>query len=136
MLLRDPNIPISSEVLAGVLGDAFGAYQTLEKDLIERLGLIYQWNFYKDGKAWLCKVSFKKKTVFWLSVWEGYFKITFYFSEKTLTGILDLPVNRQIVELLNNGVHIGKFIPLTLDIHNQKMFSDLNEIIKYKMSLK
>lgn len=60
MLLRDPNIPISSEVLAEALGDAFGAYQTLEKDLIERLGLIYQWNFYKDGKAWLCKVSFKK----------------------------------------------------------------------------
>ncbi|PKP08994.1 MAG: hypothetical protein CVU09_13085 [Bacteroidetes bacterium HGW-Bacteroidetes-4] len=37
-----------------------------------------QWRYYNDGKAWLCKVSYKKKTVFWLSVWEAYFKVAFY----------------------------------------------------------
>ena len=46
-----------------------------------------EWRYYNDGKAWLCKVVNKKKTVFWLSIWEHYFKTSFYFTEKHLESI-------------------------------------------------
>lgn len=65
--LKDPNTPPSDEVLANVLGDSYDAFDELMKTVAEPpYELLAGWNYYKDGKAWLCKVQFKKKTVFWL----------------------------------------------------------------------
>jgi hypothetical protein len=41
-----------------------------------------EWSYYNDGKSWLFKVHKKAKTVCWVSVWEKYFKVTFYFNDK------------------------------------------------------
>jgi hypothetical protein len=30
--------------------------------------LIIEWDYYKDGKSWLCKIINKKKTICWLSI--------------------------------------------------------------------
>ena len=40
------------------------------------------WRYFKDGKSWLFKVTFKSKTIFWLSVIKDSFRVTFYFNGK------------------------------------------------------
>ena len=75
MLLREKEVSPNSNVLLNLLGDVFIPYEELEEKLVAK-DLIYIWNYYNDGKAWLCKVQFKKKTVFWLSIWDGFFKLT------------------------------------------------------------
>jgi len=66
--------------LRDALGEAaFGAYESL----FERLrrnhpGMVENWSYYRDAKCWLLKVSAKEKTVFWLGVYDGYFRTTFY----------------------------------------------------------
>jgi GNAT superfamily N-acetyltransferase len=68
--------------LKEALGErAFGAYETLFERLRENhLGMIEDWSYYRDTKCWLLKVSAKKKTVFWLGVYPGYFRTTFYLT--------------------------------------------------------
>ena len=136
MLLTDPNIEPGHEILAAALKERKEVYFTLENKLKESSDLEYQWRYYNDGKAWLCKVVKKKKTIFWLSVWEDCFKITCYFTEKTQSGIFDLPVGQNIKGLLSEVKHIGKLVPLTLEIKNEHLLADLYEIIKYKISIK
>jgi len=43
---------------------------------------IGEWRYYYDGKSWLLKTTKKSKTIFWLSVVQDSFKITFYFGDK------------------------------------------------------
>jgi hypothetical protein len=58
---------------------SYPAYQALMQEVnLPETPWQVQWRYYNDGKAWLCKVSYKKKTVFWLSVWEACFKVAFY----------------------------------------------------------
>lgn len=72
-LLRNPEILPSEEVLKDALKNSFPAYNELINAITSNtLGLLPEWHYYNDGKAWLCKVVFKKKTIFWLSVWEQY----------------------------------------------------------------
>lgn len=136
MLLTDPNIEPGHEILAAALKERKEVNFTLENKLKESFDLEYQWRYYNDGKAWLCKVVKKKKTIFWLSVWEDCFKITFYFTEKTQSGIFDLPVGQNIKDLLSEVKHIGKLVPLILEIKNEHLLADLYEIIKYKINIK
>ncbi|HNW49909.1 MAG TPA: DUF3788 family protein [Prolixibacteraceae bacterium] len=135
--LRDPQILPTSEVLAGVLGDSYPVFDKLIKTVTDpAIGLAFDWHYYNDGKAWLCKVVFKKKTVFWLSAWDGYFKTTFYFTEKNCTGIFELGVDQSIIDNFNNREAIGKLLPLLVEMKQMEQLPDLLKIIEYKKKLK
>jgi len=126
-LLAEEAIYPSDEVLAIVLGEVYPAYQALCESLsAAQIGM--EWRYYNDGKAWLCKCTHKKKTVFWLSVWEGYFQTGFFFTEKTREGV---PEHLQSFEK-----PVGKLIPLVMKISDKNQLDDLMQIAEYKKNLK
>ncbi len=136
-LLREQDVPPTKEVLANALGNSYPAFEALMEIITNpQYGLVPEWNYYKDGKAWLCKVCYKKKTVFWLSVWTDFFKTTFYFTEKNCSGVIVLDIEEKIKEDFERNKSIGKLIPLTLNIDRKEQIQDLLKIIEYKKSLK
>lgn len=137
-LLRDSEIIPTEKVLENALGkEIFAVYKELTKIITSvEFELKPEWNFYKDGKAWLCKVIYKKKTVFWLSIWEKHIKTSFYFTEKTRSGIFELPIDEKIKQDFEETKIIGKLIPLILCIEKEGQLEDLKEVIKYKKGLK
>lgn len=136
-LLREEEVKPTDIVLEAALGkDLFVVYTKLLEIICSEFQMEYEWRFYKDGKSWFCKVVYKKKTVFWLSIWAKFIKTGFYFTEKTRGGIYDLEISTEIKESFKNADAIGKLIPLILDIEKGQQLADLTEIIKYKKSLK
>lgn len=137
-LLRNPGIFPADEELEIVFGkEVFRVYNELMNTLTsDKFGLKPEWNYYKDGKAWLCKVIYKKKTIFWLSVWENAFKIVFYFTGKTRPGLLELDIKDTIKNKFANTQAAGKLIPLIFEIDGKEQLDDLLKISKYKMNLK
>lgn len=136
MLLRDPGILPSAEVLEKNLGkDIFVVFEELMME-ISKKELSADWRYYRDGKSWLCKVINKKKTVFWLSIWDGFFKTSFFFTAKNCLAVGDLDIDNRIKEEFAQTKAIGKLLPLILDIRKKEQLSDLLKIIEYKKSLK
>lgn len=137
MLLREAEIEPTDKVLEEALGkEVFGVYQELLKMVMSEFDLHYEWRFYNDGKSWLFKAMYKKKTIFWLSIWEGFIKTSFYFTEKTRSGIFDLSISKTIKEDFSSTGTFGKLIPLILDIKQEEQLKDFREIVKYKKSLR
>lgn len=135
LLLKDENVYTDDVVLKEILGDVFPVYQELTKTLTgSDFSLDLSWNYYKDGKSWLCKVTKKKKTIFWLSVWEGFFKTGFYFTETTGAGIASLDIDLSYKEAFATAKPIGKLIPLVFDISRKEQLKDLLEVVRYKLS--
>lgn len=137
-LLRDQQIFPTKPLLKNVLGDScYDAFEelitTIEGD---KYALDIEWKYYNDGKAWLCKASYKKRTVFWLSVWDKYFKMTFYFTEKKSPGIAELDIDPNLKEEFSRTKPTGRLIPLTLRIIGKEQIRDVLRIIDYKKSLK
>ena len=136
-LLREPSVLPEKEVLEDVLGDSYTVYAELMEIVTgAEYGLVPQWNYYNDGKAWLCKVCYKKKTIFWLSVWDKFFKTGFYFTEKTGFGIMELDIDESLKESFSSNKSIGKLIPLAFDMKRKDQLGDLLKVIKYKKKLK
>ena len=134
MLLKDPGIFPSKEVLKNVLGDIYSVLEELETQLTQdEFALTFDWNYYNDGKAWLCKVCHKKKTVFWLSIWEGHFKTSFFFLERHLEGIAALQMDENSFTLEKA---FGKMIPLIFNINDKKQFPGLLQIVRFKKAAK
>ncbi len=138
MLLRNAEIYPSDDVLKDALGEVYGGvlnsfFKTITDD---EYGLNIEWRYYNDGKAWLGKVLHKKKTILWLSVWEGFFKVSFYFTEKHLEAIATLDISESFKEDFCKAKPAGRLIPMIIDIKTDNQLKDLLTVVRFKKSLK
>lgn len=131
-ILKDKNIFPTPEVLAGVLGTSYPAFE----EFSATAGLTLEWNYYNDGKAWLCKVLSKKKNLAWLIVSEGCFRTTSYFTEKHLDRIADLQIAESIKEEFYQQKPSGKLIPMSVNITEKDQVKDALTMILFKKGLK
>ena len=96
----------------------------------------YSWRYYKDGKAWLCKVQKKKRTIVWMSAWKGYMQATIYFPEKYIDEICNLDIDKEIIVKIKNTRKAGKSIPCIFEIRNMKILIDIKKVIQLKIDTK
>jgi len=136
-LLGDKETYPDTNILQKTLKGSFGSYNLLMNTITsDEHGLNPEWRYYNDGKAWLCKVVYKKKTVFWMSVWDGFFKTAFYFTEKDYPGIYDLDIADHIKKAFAESKPVGKLIPLIIDVSEEDQVNEVLKITAYKMRIK
>ena len=136
-LLTSPDLDLTSDNLKIELGRWFSIYETLTETLSKTpYDISPEWRFYKDGGAWLCKMTRKKKTVFWLSAWKQFLKCGFYFTQKTGAGIAELSIDQSLKSSYATASPIGKLIPLEIDLTKKKQLDDLYTVAGYKISSK
>jgi len=95
-----------------------------------------QWRYYKDGNSWLLKVTRKSKTIFWLSIIKGGFRITFYFGDKAEPAIVGSAISDKLKDEFLNGKRYGKVRGITLTIKNNRDIEHVKSLIAVKLSIK
>ncbi len=135
LALRDETIPPDDAVLEKVLGPSFQRYRQLI-GLFETHGLTHEWRYYRDGKAWLCKVQKKTRTIVWMSAWPGFMKAAIYFPEKHTAGIFDLKLGEETKTRIRNTRNVGKSKPCMFEITENADLTELEAILIYKIACK
>jgi len=133
--LRDPQKYPDNGVLKLILNESFSSYTKL-LELFNKYDLNYEWRYYNDGKAWLCKVQKNKKTIVWMSAWKGYMQATIYFPEKYIDLIYELDINNSIKEYFRSTKNVGKSKPFIFMIKDEKILKDFEKVMTYKIGCK
>ena len=143
-LLRDPNIKPDNDNISKCLNTSYNTYNKFIEELKKIDVSLMEWRYYNDGKSWLSKGEYKwvtsrgtnkVKSIFWLSIWDGFFKLSFYFSNGMQEELLKIPVSDETKELIKNSNPMGKtmrFIPLVLDIYNDRQLKDVVLLANFK----
>ncbi|MGG5343865.1 DUF3788 family protein [Enterococcus sp. AZ192] len=143
-LLRDPEIQPSDDLISEGLGHSFDVYVRFLEDLKEYQISLMKWRYYNDGKAWLSKGEYKwistrgnekVKPIFWLSIWDGFFKVSFFFSEKIRAQLVALPLSEQTKELINNTEPNGKkmqYLSLIFDVTECSQLKDIYVLAEFR----
>ena len=132
-LLNDKDEYPDDNVLLRYLGrtkTVWDAFTSTISSSAEPMAL--EWRYYNDGKAWLCKLVHKKKTVCWISVWPRYFRTTFYFRGKHSGGIKALPIDAGLKKDFRSRKSVGTLKPLVVIVRTKKTLKDVFELIAYK----
>ena len=125
-LFRDENRRPTTEIIAEILGPANSTYTSFIEEL-EDHDIQVEWRYYHDGKTWLGKGLYtwstirgtqKERNTFWLSIFDGFFKVTIYIPERVRTEALNLPLNHEVLKMIEDSKQIGKlkFFPLIFDL--------------------
>ncbi|MCL2804386.1 MAG: DUF3788 domain-containing protein [Treponema sp.] len=134
-LLKDPKIKPNKNTLEEALGKKHDLFMEFTDKLKEQ-NLIIEWNYYNDGKSWLGKLLNKKKNLCWISIWDTGFKVTVFFTEKTISGFYELKIDEQIKNTAKNTKQTGKLMPVILSVGSKKHLNDCLKILEYKKQLK
>lgn len=133
--LNDESVYPDDTILQRVLTESFNSYIKLLA-LFVRADLTHEWRYYRDGKAWLCKVQKKKKTIIWMSAWPGFMKATLYFPERYADDLAGLEVGDETRDRILSAKRVGSSIPCMFEIRNDEVLKDLEIVMNYKISLK
>ena len=95
-----------------------------------------EWRYYNDGKSWLMKVTRKSSTVFWLSVIENGFRITFYFGDKAAAIIAESSLSEHLKKQFSEGKRFGKIRGITIPVKDPNDLEDIKVLIGIKFRLK
>ena len=133
--LKDENIYPDDELLKEILGSSFSAYKAL-LELFYQNDLNPEWRYYHDGKAWLCKVQKKKKTIVWMSAWKGFMQATIYVPLRLLDQVLALDLDKAVKDRINSTKNVGKSKPCIFDIRSKEVLTDFEKVMSYKITSK
>ncbi len=114
-----------------------GKNAALWRKLFEHLGAKHpdietSWRYYNDGKSWLMKAVYKKKTVFWLSLVEGTFRTTFYFTAKAGDAIGASGLSEGLKARFADPANGGKLKNLTVVHRGAKDLDDAVILVELK----
>jgi hypothetical protein len=133
--LKDKDIFPDAGVIESVIGVSYPYYLAL-LDLFEENGMGHEWRYYHDGKAWLCKVQKKKKTIIWMSAWPGYMQATIYVPEARIPEIDDLDISARAKQRIAAAKRVGKSLPCIFEIRDAQAIRDLEEVMQRKLAWK
>ena len=133
-VLTDKNIFPKDEIIFSFIGKYREHWLSLFNALdSEHPEFTKEWRYYNDGKSWLMKVVHKKKTVFWLSVIEGTFRITAYFTDKAAGAIRASTLSAPLKEQFETGRSLGKLRPITITFKKKSDVEDARTLIALKL---
>jgi hypothetical protein len=133
--LCDETIYPDEKVLSALFGDGYPAYRELLK-LYDANEMEYTWRYYHDGKAWLCKVQKKKRTIVWMSAWRGFIKATIYIPEKHIDAIYKLEISEARRQMIRDTKNTGTSKPCIFEIRNVEVLEDFDKVMQFKIASK
>jgi hypothetical protein len=136
-LLNDPDIFPSDSVLCRPLGrskPAWDAFMSLLKNDYPQMSV--DWRYYDDGKTWLCKVTRNADTIFWMSAWDKFFKISFYFTANAEAAISASTLDPGLKYSFLHPKGRCSLRPVTTEVRKKTDLKPIRELIEIKLKLK
>jgi hypothetical protein len=135
--LNDPDIFPSDSVLCRPLGrskPAWDVFMLLLKNDYPQMSV--DWRYYNDGKTWLCKVTQKADTIFWVSACDKFFKISFYFTAKAETAISASGLGAELKYSFLHPKGRCSLRTVTTEVRKKTDLQPIKELIEIKLRMK
>jgi len=133
----DPDVKPDDQLILSKIGGKMKLWQAIMSFMSENYneseGL---WNYYKDGKQWLFKMVLKKKTVFWGTILDGGFRITFYFGGKDEPVIVASDLSDNAKQQYLTGPRYGKIRAVTTPVNELSDVRTVEKLVAIKVKLK
>ena len=79
--------------------------------------------------------SQKVKPIFWLSIWDGFFKVSFHFPEKTRGKLVTLSLSegtKEKIKTLQANGNQRKHLSVIFDVDHLEQLADIYQLAEFK----
>jgi hypothetical protein len=135
--LSDRNNKPDDALILSVIGDKVKYWKEIMEFLhVKYPGCSGDWNYYNDGKQWVFKMTWKKKTIFWIVLVKESFRVTFYFGDKAEEHIFSSEIPQKLKDDFRTGKRYGKIRAISVEINEMSDVESVKKIAEIKVRMK
>lgn len=124
-----------------IIFEHIGEYKTLWNCFFKEIADDYptlngNWKYYNDVKSWLYKMTNKSKTIFWLSLYENSFRVTYYFNSKNEDFVYNSSLPQEIKDSFKTMNSGKKFKNFTITVKSRDDLGIIMNLLSIKLLCK
>ena len=135
LVFIEKSIMPNDDLIIAVMKNSYSLYVEIFYYLKTKSSNIHtEWKYYGKKNGWLLKHFDDKRNIFFLVIFEEFFKVSFTFGDKVVSEILGSDnVSNSVKKCFENS---KKYIEGTTILYEVKSKSDVdnvNQLIRFKM---
>ena len=128
------NEPPNEDRIKEILKDKYLVLDTIRKFIRESIGkTVEEWKYYGVKNGWVLKTFLKKRNLFFIGIYDGYFRISFVFGDKAVNKIMDSNVSDFTKKNLSEARKYAEGRGISFEIFNSNHLDDIQKLIKIKI---
>jgi len=122
------------EMIKETLGSNYMHLQAIRQFITEEIGdTIEEWKFYGKKLGWTLKKFYKKRNLFFIGIYRGYFKISFVFGERAAENVFNSGISAALKKELSEARKYAEGRGISINVENDGYLDDIKELIRIKV---
>ena len=117
-----------------ILQSNYSNLEAIRSYIAETIGeTIEEWKFYGVKYGWNLKKFYKKRNLFFIGIYDGYFKISFVFGERAFNAIMESDISADLKTELSRARKYAEGRGLSIDVHDDTFLNDIKKLLQIKI---
>ena len=93
-----------------------------------------EWKYYGAKYGWNLKNFYKKRNLYFISMYDGYFKISFVFGERAFNAIMESDITTALKQELSEARKYAEGRGLSIDVRDDMYLDDIKKLLQIKIN--
>ncbi len=134
-VFRDKDDRPTDEMVKHWLGPKYNYFQQIRGLTREACGeTTEEWKFYGGKHGWNLKTFYKKRNLYFIGIYDGYFRIAFVFGDRAVQAITGSDISRGLREELANARKYAEGRGLGIRVDDDRHLEDIRKLLGFKIS--
>jgi hypothetical protein len=117
------------------IGESGSCWAAIKAHITEKHGkATEEWKYYGPKAGWVLKVLLKRRNLFFFTPLEGYFRVTFVFSDKAAAAVEKSNLRAAIKKDLRDARRYVEGRALRIEIKRQKDVASIKKLVDIKIA--
>ncbi|WP_234571803.1 DUF3788 family protein [Rhodohalobacter sp. 614A] len=94
---------------------------------------VEEWKFYGPKNGWILKTFLKKRNLFFIIIYDGFFRASFVFGEKTVSKILESDISENLKKELSKARKYAEGRGVSMIVKDNSFIVDFQKLLKFKI---
>ena len=122
------------EMINETLGSNYAHLEAIRQFIAEEIGdTSEEWKFYGKKLGWTLKKFYKKRNLFFIGIYRGYFKISFVFGERAAENVFNSGISAALKKELSEARKYAEGRGISINVENDGYLDDIKELIRIKV---
>jgi hypothetical protein len=129
------DVKPTEELIKANLIDNYSQIEEIRKFIDDTFGeTLEEWKNYGKKIGWLLKKLYKKRNLFFITICDGYFNVTFVFGDKAVNSIVDSAVSTSLKTALMEARKYAEGSGLSIKVEDGKYLPDIKMLLQIKVN--
>ncbi len=117
-----------------IIKDKYKILDAIRQYIRENIGKTNEeWKYYGVKNGWLLKTLLKKRNLFFVVMYDGYFGISFVFGDKAVDSVMESDISARIKKSLMEAKKYAEGRGVSFDVVDNKQLNDIKKLIDIKV---